>query len=238
MRSLTRVWRIGTACVLVVGAPCGGATAAADSAAWEKLTHLPGVKMISLSADDPIDGDSPYYYEEPDGWLQPASKHPAGDTSALRAFQRPEMGESMPEGVFPILRRVPGKGGSQGKLRGVRGRAPLALAVFAGIEKATGPLMARISVRAGPASTVKMNVLWAGEAVSTVDTTDEAESDRDFFVNLPRPQVPGQYELRLATGDYQVVLVRRIAILGAGVRQWKKKPPLPDGAALEVLSAC
>ena len=35
-----------------------------------------------------------------------------------------------------------------------------------------------------------------------------------------------------------MVLVRRIAILGAGVQDWKKKPPLPDGGALEILSAC
>jgi hypothetical protein len=199
---------------LKVGATAAAAAEpqAAKRTLWGELRRRAGWSSISLDHADPVGRQAPHYYEDCDGWLQEAGANPQ---------LAPDESEA-----FPVRRAYLGQG-----------RSPLSLAAFVRTDGAHGRLMARIVVRATSDSSREMRVLWDGEPVAAFDAASFFDTDRDFFVGIPTSPHGGVHELRITAGDSGAILVKELAIVGAGQPAWAPKPRLPQGGRLEVLSA-
>lgn len=203
---------------LTVRLQVGGAVAAAADPqaglrrAWGQLRRQAGWRSLALDWVDPPDQRPPHYYEDSDGWLQIAGANPhlSPDETAGFPIQRTFLPET---------------------------RSPLSLAVFVQTQAADAPLLAHITVRSDRDSSRQMRVLWDGQRVATFDVACYFEQERTFFVELPAPLKPGVHELRLAGADSGRILVRQIALAGAGSPRWVAKPRLPQGGTLQVLAA-
>ena len=193
------------------------ALAAADPQAkkrqvWGRLRRQTGWRDITLDCEDPVDRRPPHYYEDCDGWL-------------LKRGDNPVLSPDEAEG-FPVQRAYTGSAK----------RSALSLAAFVRMGNVAGPLMAQVTVRGNKDSSRRMNVLWDGKLLQTSDTADYFESYKVFFLEIPGPHKAGIHEFRIAGGDCNPILVRRIILTGDRSLTWVEKPRL-SGGSLEVLNA-
>ncbi len=180
--------------------------------AWGKLQQQTGWRGIALDWADPPAHRPPYYFEDVDGWLQEPNAM-TGLTSDDRQG-------------FSIRRAYMSEG-----------RSPLAVAAFVRIERAAGPLMARIAVRSTRDSSRGMRVLWDGRAAGTFDVASYLERDSVYFITLPGANADGVHEIRVAGLDAGEVALRQIMLVGDAMLQWVSKPGLPPSAPPIVLGA-
>lgn len=199
---------------LVLGAKADAAEdpQAAKRELWDKLTHTAGYMDISIDSSDRASQVGPRYYEDIDGLLYPpgGNRHLATDRTA--GFD-----------IHFTYRKD--------------ARSPVAMAVFAKTAKTNGPLMAKITVHSGRLASRKMKVLWDGKVLAIFDIADFFDARKSFFVEIPGPQTDAVHELRIAAGDYRLIRVKKITIIGKGSLQLVERPRLPAGGSLEVLSA-
>ena len=179
---------------------------------WSKLRAAAGWRSIALDWADSVASRAPHYYEDADGWFQAP-----GDSSWL-GIEETE--------TFTVRRFA----------RDDR-RSPLSMAVFAENEKSDEPLMVRLTVLAGRDGSRRAAVLWDGREMMTFDVANYFEVERVFYISVPASQAAGVHELRIAGQDSRPIRIRRIELAGAGSPRWVKKPSLPGGGELEVLSA-
>lgn len=181
-------------------------------AAWGAIRQDVAWHTLSIDCAEPPECRPPHYYEDVDRLL-------------VTAADRPQMAID-DTGGFPIR-----------KIHSRDIRPATGFAVFVETGDAPGPIMACVTLRAGATGFRRMRVSWDGAEAAVLDTAGYWAEDRDFFVRIDGPVEAGVHELRLVPDDTGEAVVRRISMAGRPVLRWTPRPPLPDGGALEVVSA-
>ena len=183
--------------------------------AWSTLRAAAGWQSIVLDRADAPALRAPHYYEDADGWLW------APGDSGWMAIEEDK--------TFTVRRaEIDSK------------RSPLSMAMFVQTNESDGPLMIRLTVLAARDGSRRAAVLWDGRELMAFDVANYFELERVFYITVPAPQVAGVHELRISGQDSRPVRIRRVELAGAesggGSPQWVKKPALPGGGKLELLS--